>query len=45
MAKGGGNKKHFSIVLILQDKKFIISEIFKVIQDVIQLILHYRTMS
>ena len=44
MAKGGGNKKIFSIVLIHQDKKFFISELFKVIQDAISLILHYMTM-
>ena len=34
----------FNIVLTRQDKKFFISELFKVIQDVIPLILHYRTM-
>ena len=34
MARGGGNKKHFSIVLILQEK-FFTSELFKVIQDAI----------
>ena len=37
-------RKYFNIVLILQDKKFFISELFKVIQDAISLILHYRTM-
>ena len=37
-------RKDFNIVLIHQDKKFFISELFKVIQDVISLILHYRTM-
>ena len=42
--KSGGNKKDFSIVLIHQDKKFFISELFKVIQDAVLLILHYRTM-
>ena len=38
-------RKDFSIVLILQDKKFFTSELFKVIQDAILLILHYKTMS
>ena len=33
----------FSIVLIRQDKKFFISELFKVIQDAISLILNCRT--
>ena len=42
MAKGGGNKKNINIVLIHQVKIFI-SELFKVIQDAISLILHYRT--
>ena len=37
-------RKEFNIVLIHQDKKFFISELFKVIQDAISLILHYRTM-
>ena len=37
-------RKTFNIVLIRQDKKFLISELFKVIQNVISLILHYRTM-
>ena len=36
-------KGDISAVLILQDK-FFISELFKDIQDVISLILHYRTM-
>ena len=44
MAGGGGHKKYFSIVLILQEQ-FCTSELSKVIQDVILLILHYRTMS
>ena len=35
--------KDFNIVLIHQDKKFFTSELFKVIQDAILLILHYRT--
>ena len=39
MAHGGGNKKKFSIVLILQEK-FFTSELFKVIQDAISVILH-----
>ena len=38
-------RKGFNTVLIRQDKKFLISELFKVIQDAISLILHYRTMS
>ena len=38
-------RKDFNIVLTRQDKKFFISELFKVIQDAIPLILHYRTMS
>ena len=37
-------RKDFNIVLILQDKKFFISELFKVIQDAISLILHYKTL-
>ena len=45
MAKGGGNKKDFNTVLIRRDKKFFTSELFKVIQDAIPLILHCRTMS
>ena len=45
MAGGGGQQeKDFNIVLTRQDKKFFISELFKVIQDAIPLILHYRTM-
>ena len=36
-------RKYFSIVLILQEK-FFTSELFKVIQDAILLIVHYRTM-
>ena len=39
-----GTRKCFSVVLILQEK-FFTSELFKVIQDAILLILHYRTMS
>ena len=38
-------RKDFNIVLIRQDKKFFFSELFKVIQDAISLILHYRTMN
>ena len=34
----------FNIVLTRQDKKFLISELFKVTQDAILLILHCRTM-
>ena len=37
-------RKDFNIVLIHQEK-FFTSEFFKVIQDAILLILHYRTMS
>ena len=44
MAGGGGEKKYFSVVLILQEQ-FCTSELFKVIQDAVFLILHYRTMS
>ena len=44
MSGGGATRKDFNIVLIHQDKKFFISELFKVIQDAIPLILHYRTM-
>ena len=35
-------RKEFNIVLIHQDKKFFISELFKVIQDAIPLIVHCR---
>ena len=37
-------RKDFNIVLTRQDKKFSISELFKVIQDAIPLILHFRMM-
>ena len=37
-------RKDFSIVLILQEQ-FYTSELFKVIQDAVLLIVHYRTMS
>ena len=37
-------RKYFNIVLTRQDNEFFISELFKVIQDAIPLILHYRTM-
>ena len=37
-------RKDLNIVLIHQDKKFFICELFKVIQDAIPLILHFRTM-
>ena len=37
-------KKDFNTVLTRQDKKFFISELFKVIQDAIPLILHSRAM-
>ena len=42
--KAEATRKDFNLVLIHQDKKFFISELFKVIQDAISLILHYRTM-
>ena len=35
-------RKDFKILLARQDKKFFISELFKVIQDAIPLTLHYR---
>ena len=44
MAGGGATIKDFNIVLIHQDKKFFTSELFKVIQVAIPLILHSRTM-
>ena len=37
-------RKYFNVVLIHEDNKFFISELFKVIQDAIPSILHYRTM-
>ena len=37
-------RKDFNIVLIRQDKKFLTSELSKVIQDAIPLILHCKTM-
>ena len=37
-------RTYFSFVLILQEQ-FFTSELFKVVQDAILLILHYRTMS
>ena len=37
-------RKDFNIELIRQDKKFFTSEPFKVIQDAIPLVLHFRTM-
>ena len=37
-------RKYFHTALIHQDKKCLISELFKVIQDAIPLILHCRTM-
>ena len=42
--KAEETRKDFNIVLILQEQ-FFISELFKVMQDAILLILHYRTMS
>ena len=43
-ARWQATRKDFNIVLVHQDKKFFISELFKVIQDAIPLILHFRTM-
>ena len=37
-------REDFNIVLIHQDKKFFVSELFKVIQDATPLVLHHRTM-
>ena len=42
--KAEETRKDFNIVVIHQDKNFFISELFKVIQDAIPLILHFRTM-
>ena len=44
MAKAEETRKYFNIVLKHQDTKFFTSELFKVIQDAISLILHCRTM-
>ena len=41
--QGRGARKYFSIALTRQEQ-FFTSEPFKVIQDAILLILHYRTM-
>ena len=41
--KAEETRKDFNLVLTRQDKKFFISELFKVIQDAIPLILHYKT--
>ena len=45
MAKAEEKGKDFNTVLIRQDDQFFTSELFKVIQDAIPLILHCRTMS
>ena len=37
-------RKYSNIVLILQEKQFFTSELFKVIQDATSLILHYKTL-
>ena len=37
-------RKDFNTVLIRQNQKFFTSELYKVIQDAIPLILHCRTM-
>ena len=42
MARGGGNKKDIDIVLIQQEQSCT-SELFKVIQDAVSLILLYTT--
>ena len=42
--KAEATRKDFNTLLICQDKKIFTSELFKVIQDAIPLILHYRTM-
>ena len=42
--KAEETRKDLNIVLTHQDKKFSISELFKVVQDAIPLILHCRTM-
>ena len=42
--KAEGTRKCFNTVLTRQDNKFFTSELFKVIQDAIPLILHFRTM-
>ena len=44
MARCGGNKKRFHYCTDPSRKKFFISELFKVFQDAVSLILHYRTM-
>ena len=41
--KAEETRQYFNSVLIHQDKKFLVSKLFKVIQDAISLIL-YRTM-
>ena len=42
--KAEATRKDFNIVLTRQDKNFFISDLSKVIQDAIPLILHFRTM-
>ena len=42
--EAGATRKDFNIVLIHQDKKFFISELFNFMLDAISLILDYRTM-
>ena len=42
--KADETRKDFNIVLIHKDKKFFISELFKVIHEAIPLILHNKTM-
>ena len=45
MARGGGNKKRFQYCTDSSGEIFYLRALFKVIQDAILLILHYRTMS
>ena len=44
LAAGGGVKRRFKYCIDISGTIFFISELFKDIQDVISLILHYRTM-
>ena len=45
MARGGGHKNRFQYCTFSSGDFFFTSELFKVIQDAILFILHYRTMS
>ena len=42
--EAGRQQEKINVVLIGQDEKFFTSELFKVIQDAISMILHFRTM-